>query len=142
MTDEVTPKTQLEGPVRFEEVWVDDQQRGPGLKIPWDLETRDVLLGLANRWAEMRLSWAAHTTSMWCPDFEMLDRRIQEIAALAGPDAVERVVDQAIARFGRKSELIWPDSGRPPTRLLDRARALGHGVQDVSELHLSREEER
>ena len=92
-----------EGPVRLEEVWVDDYEP-TALQIPFDLETRDVLLGLAHRWAEMSL---AHAHSMFkhglardVPMLDAFDRRLAEIAELVGSDVVQHVVDHAAAQFG------------------------------------------
>ncbi len=89
--------------VRLEEVWVDEQLPA-ALQIPFDLGTRDVLLGLANRWAELRLVWARSMFENGAPreasDLEVLDRRLAEIAELIGSDVVQHVVDHANTQFG------------------------------------------
>ena len=93
--------------VRLEEFWVYEQQLA-ALRIPFDLGTRDVLLGLANRWAEQRLVWARNMFENGAPrdasDLEVLDRRLAEIAELIGSDVVQHVVDHANTQFG--SELV------------------------------------
>ena len=93
--------------VRLEEFWVYEQQLA-ALRIPFDLGTRDVLLGLANRWAEQRLAWARSRFENGAPrdasDLEVLDRRLAEIAELIGSDVVQHVVDHANTQFG--SELV------------------------------------
>ena len=88
--------------VRLEEVRVDDPFYA-GFLIPFNLGTRDVLLGLANRWAEQRLVCAWDVFENGIPrasDLEALDRRLAEIAELIGSDVVQHVVDHANTQFG------------------------------------------
>ncbi len=104
MTTEFTSKTQPAGPVKLEEVWVSEQEP-TALKIPVDKETRDVLLGLAHRWAEQRLVCALgmfeHGYHRDVTRLETYDGRIAEIAELLGSEDVQPVVDHARAQFGR-----------------------------------------
>ncbi len=88
--------------VRLEEVRVDDPYCA-ALLIPFNLGTRDVLLGLANRWAEQRLAWAWNKFENGFPsasDLDVFDRRLAEIAELIGSDVVQHVVDHANTQFG------------------------------------------